>query len=466
MAPQTPPKLPALPFTYAQWQKDTALKVTVTDPTGKAKFGVLDKAVETYTKAPAQAALSAVRNALLDWTSYKDKSGGKDAWKKSDRNKKLTITALHNAVVGTGDNDGGFGIPDFMSEGMVNARLGILYLFGNVACVEGKFRIVTNGLLDLNGKGGGKIGQAVKRTTDAAQCVLPAPKGSPERLALRARIVKALQGAAGAVATAVFAQVATDEPDDVEKNPGSIWDAIPGGLQKVCEMIAEKVLDEMVPYLSNGMAATEGLLKSVDECTRRFGVYAKGRKVALVPGVPTTTIDGIKRAMDEAVATNVYTTLKGAGNLALDGLSVGIAGEITGIACSAIEALVAFARKAHDHYRIRVFLTEARALWAKREAPNSLHRQPYAFNRWYRRTAMRVPVIPVLTLNSAVCGDKMRMLCMFTQEGEVLTQANFDKGVAYIDKIKAWGAAYLADSPYAFTSADKLVAELLKPAKV
>jgi hypothetical protein len=221
-----------------------------------------------------------------------------------------------------------------------------------------------------------------------------------------------------------------------------------------------------VPFVSSGVAATTGLLRAVDVCTDRFVVHVKGRKVALVPGVPTTTIDGIKRAMDEAVTANVYTTLKGAGNLALDGLSAGIAGEITGIACSAIETLVAFARKAHDFYRIRLFLNDARSMWAQRDKPNALHRQAYAFNRWYRKTAMRVPVIPVLTLNSGVCGDKMRLLCMFSQEGEVLTRANFDKGVAYIDRIKGWGATYLADNPYTFTSTDKLVAELLKPVKV
>jgi hypothetical protein len=462
MATQT---LPTLPFTYAQWKKDTDLTVSLTDPTGKAKFGVLDKAVEAYAKAPSQAALTSVRNALLDWTSYKDKSGGKDAWKKSDRNKKLTIGALYNAIVGTGDNDAGFGIPDFMSEGMVNARLGILYLFANLACDEGKYRIITNGLLDLNGKGNGAVGKAVKRTTEAAQCVLPSPKGSAERMALRARVSKALQGVAGSVTSAVFAQVAMDEADDADKQLGNVWDTIPGGLELVCEMIAEKVMDELVPFLSNGLAVTTGLLKAVNDCSDRFVVYARGRDVALVPGVPTTTIDAIKRAMDHAVVTDVYGVLKGSGSLALDGLTAGVAGEITGIACSAIETLVAFARKAHDFYRIRLFLNEAKTMWAQREKAASLHRQPYAFNRWYRKTAMRVPVIPVLTLNTGVCGDKMRMLCMFTQEGEVITQQNFDKGVAYIDRIKAWGSAYLAESPYAFTSQDKLVAELIKPVK-
>jgi hypothetical protein len=458
--------LPKLPFTYAVWKKDTNLTISITDPTGKAKFAVLDKAVDAYIKAPTQAALTAKRNALLDWTGHKDKSGGAGAWKKSERNKKLTVTALYNAICGEGDTDKGLGIPDFMSEGMVNARLGILYLFGNVACDEGKYRIITNGLLDLNGKGAGTIGKAVKRTTEAAQLLTPLPASNPERVTQRNRVSKALQGVAGAVTQAVFTQLSAGEDDGEGSKTEAIWNAIPGGLQTVCDHIAEKVMDQMSPFLANGVAATTGLVSALSAGCDRFKVYARGKGVVLVPGVPTSTIDGIKRAMDISLAGEVYQVLKSGTSLALEGLTAGLAGAIAGIAFSAIEALVAFARKAHDFYRIRLFLADAKAMWAQKDKPNSLHRQPYAFNRWYRKTAMRVPVIPVLTLNSGVCGDKMRMLCLFSNEGEVITQKAFDAGVAYIDRIKAWGATYLADGGYTFTSKDKLVAELIKPVKV
>ncbi|UPG95699.1 hypothetical protein [Luteibacter aegosomatissinici] len=465
MAPQSP-ALPTLPFTYATWKKDTNLTVSITDPTGKAKFAVLDKAVEAYTAKPSQASLTAMRNALLDWTSYKDKSGGAGAWKKSDRNKKLTITALYNAIQGAGDTDKGFGIPDFMSEGMVNARLGILYLFGNLACDEGKYRIITNGLIDMAGKGSGTLGTAVKRTTDAGTCFTPYAAGSAERTAKRQQVSNALKGIAASVTQAIFTQRANGEDDGEGTKTEAIWKAIPGGLQTVCDHIAEKVMDQISPFLANGVAATQGLVTAVKVGGERFVVHARGKGVTLVPGVPTTTIDGIKRGMDLSLAGEVYNVLKGGTALALEGLTAGVAGAIAGIAFSAIEVLVAFARKVHDFYRIRLFLTDAKALWAQREKPNSLHRQPYAFNRWYRKTAMRVPAIPVLTLNSGVCGDKMRMLCMFSNEGEVISQQNFDKGVAYIDHLKGWGSSYLEETAYSFTSADKLVAELIKPAKV
>jgi|GEM_PF-1848120 hypothetical protein len=464
--PSPTPALPTLPFTYATWKKDTNLTVSLTDPTGKAKFATLDKAVDAYTAKPSHASLTLMRNALLDWTSYKDKSGGAGAWRKSERNKKLTITALYNAIHGAGDTDKGLGIPDFMSEGMINARLGILYLFGNLVCDEGKYRIITNGLIDMAGKGAGTVGKAVKRTTEAAKCFTPYPAGSAEQAATRQRVSSALKGVAASVTQAVFTQLANGDDDGEGSKTEAIWNAIPGGLQTVCDHIAEKVMDEMSPFLANGVSATQGLVSAIKAGGDRFVVYARGKGVALVPGVPTTTIDGIKRGMDLSLGGEVYNVLKGGTALALEGLTAGLAGAIVGIAFSAIEVLVAFAKKVHDFYRIRLFLTDAKAMWLQRDKPTSLHRQPYAFNRWYRKTAMRVPVIPVLTLNSGLCGDKMRILCMFSNEGEVITQEAFNKGVAYIDKLKEWGASYLADGAYTFTSAEKLVAESIKPAKV
>lgn len=459
----TTPALPKLPFDYATWKKDTYIAVSLTDPTGRSKFGVLDKAVEAYTGAPTQATLKALHAALVDWTSYKDKSGGAGSWKKSERNKKLSITALFAAIDGHGDTDTGMGMPDFMGEGMVNARLGILYLFGNLACDEGKYRIVTNGLLDLAGKRQGAIGKAVTRTTEAAACFKPFPAGNAERKASRQHVSTALRGAAASIAEAVFAQVANGEDDVGHSTAEALWEAIPGGLSAVCDHIAERVMDEVSPFLANGVAVTRGLVTAIGHGCERYRVHARGKRVALVPGVPTTTIDGIKRGMDIALAHDAYDVLKGGASLALEGLTAGIAGTVADVAFSAVEALVAFVKKAHDFYRMRIFFGEAKALWLQRDKPTALHRQPYAFNRWYVRTAMRVPAIPVLALHSGLCGDKMRMLCMFRNEGEVITQKAFDDGVAYIDRLRAWGAGYLAGCGYVFSSKDPLVAASLAP---
>jgi len=79
---------------------------------------------------------------------------GPGAWAESKRNRKYLIAHLNAAI--HGDTDVSLGMPEMMSPGMINARLGILYLFANTTWDEGVFRFVTSGVLDFAGKGDGK----------------------------------------------------------------------------------------------------------------------------------------------------------------------------------------------------------------------------------------------------------------------------------------------------------------------
>jgi hypothetical protein len=76
-----------------------------------------------------------------------------------------------------------------------------------------------------------------------------------------------------------------------------------------------------------------------------------------------------------------------------------------------------------------------------------------------------MPAIPILTLNSGLCGDKMVWLQMFNDKASGIVpigQDQFDQGVAYIDgHLKPWGAKYLKDCAYGFSSeSDQVVAAI------
>ena len=457
---QATPVLPKLPFDYATWNKDTYLPPAVTDLTGQAKFKVLDKAVEAYLKTSSQANLTTMRNALYDWTGYKDQSDGTGAWKKSHRNKKLSISMLMAAIEGSGDTDAGLGMPDFMSESMLKSRLGILYLFAHLACDEGVFRFATNGLLDLNGKGEAK-GKPAQRETGSEAIGAKQPARNASEEAVRTEVAKALRETGDALANAACGQAEDGLDDSTTTHVSRMWDMIPGGKEAVCSYLADKLMDEISPFLANSVHTVAGFRKAVQAASDRYALHVRGKAVVLVPGVPTSTIDGVKRAMDLSLAGDVYGVLKSGAVLAMEGLAPAVAGMIAEMAFSAVEALITITRKVYELYRMRVFTHEAAAYWVQRDAVTSLHRQPYAFNRWYRKAALRVPAIPSLAMKSGLCGDKMHMLCMFTSQGEVITQQRFDEGVVYIDKIKAWGTDYLAGCGYAFSSKEKLVASAL-----
>ena len=81
---------------------------------------------------------------------------------------------------------------------------------------------------------------------------------------------------------------------------------------------------------------------------------------------------------------------------------------------------------------------------------------------------MSVPAISILTLNSGICGDKMRFLKMFNTEGNELNLnedrrvETFQQGVEFVDDLKNVGADLLGKTGYSFTSEDKVVANILK----
>ncbi|NID13858.1 hypothetical protein [Luteibacter yeojuensis] len=358
------------------------------------------------------------------------------------------------------DTDASMGIPDFMSPGMVNARLGILHLFSTMTWDENFFSFVTRGVVDFTGQGNG---QRAVRTTDVSKWLLDRePESSdPVRADASERLAVHLETLALKLAETIA--------ERLPKAPGTqftaedvlaMWDSVPGGFKFICRYLAKRALQQF-PVLSDAVGLIGGLVKATSAGLDRYSAYANGRGVVILPGVPTSTVDGIKRAMDLNLASGTYDVLKSAGGLALTGLSAGTVSTVVNVAFSVVEALVLLSWRAHDYFYLATFREEARAHWAARNGNTPFHARPTAFNDWYRPMALRVPVVPCLTLLSGVCGDKMRLLRMFDKEGEVITQARFDAGVKHLDRLKGWGTKYLSDVGYRFGSEDPALAKLI-----
>lgn len=458
MASATP--LPTLPFDYKTWKAGTSITLPpLFDKTARAKFDALDRAVDVYTTKATPSALVVLRAALRDWMDHKDAKDGPGAWAESKRNRKYLIAHLNAAI--HGDTDVSLGMPEMMSPGMINARLGILYLFANTTWDEGVFRFVTSGVLDFAGKGTGKPAVRALKASDWLVKPGPAPTDAVRKGA-RDRLVAHLSSLHDKLASAIEAQLPKQDADkDQAKSLRDMWDAVPGGMQAACRYLVDKALDQIAPFLANGVGTVEGLIKATSAGVDRYVVHTKGKGVSIVPGTPRSTVDGIKHAMNLALASETYGVLRSAGALTLEGISAGIAGTIIDVAFSVIEAFVALIWRVRDFYHLRVFRKEAKQYWETREDASPIHERPAAFNAWYRRVALKVPAVPCLTLTSGICGDKMRLLRMFDKEGEVITPAAFTAGVAYLDNLKAWGAKYLADLGYDFGSEDPMIAKLI-----
>ncbi len=110
---------------------------------------VLDAALRGYQTDKSQAALTRVKNALNAW---KKSQGVGDAWKKSRRNKDGYVELLTTQVEKGGDTDTAWGTtPDFMHENLINARLGVIYLFSHLTVSPRIFNVLLEGGLSIAG---------------------------------------------------------------------------------------------------------------------------------------------------------------------------------------------------------------------------------------------------------------------------------------------------------------------------
>ena len=76
------------------------------------------------------------------------------------------------------------------------------------------------------------------------------------------------------------------------------------------------------------------------------------------------------------------------------------------------------------------------------------------FKAFYEKGCDASPLIPMLTLNSGICGSLMVLLKMFEDSGDRITQQTFDAGNDYFTKLKQYGRGYLAGAGFEFKPVD------------
>jgi len=469
---------------YAEWIKGTAL-------TGKprsADMKKLDEAVLWYEKCGNRVMLERLREALANWQRSK---GAGDLWKKSERNHSRMITLLDAQLRGTTDSDALLGVADFMAPAMINARLGVLYLFGNLSIDETLFSVGLEGSLDIAVAGMSHVA-ATERIKDENSTAADAWEQRAARLDLaKGSIVSAgqilrggevLRGASkpptqsklraawdwlreklNEVAAKVMALIRErlSSAKDALAAQFSL-EALPGHIRKVCDYLAEKFLEKAAPFISAGLDIARVLGTTIDAGLTKFREWMAARDVSVLAGHPGTICEAIRRAMSMSVGQGLFDTLKGGLKLGTEFMTAG-AGALATLLAAVLETLVKMIWRMVEIARMNTFFRQAGEHWRTRGV-GGLHEQPIRFNAWFRGYAMSSPSLAILALNTGICGDKMHFLQMFRADGAAISQSTFSAGVTYVDSLKVWGARYLRDVGYTFTSGDQMVNALLENA--
>jgi hypothetical protein len=88
-----------------------------------------------------------------------------------------------------------------------------------------------------------------------------------------------------------------------------------------------------------------------------------------------------------------------------------------------------------------------------------------AFKTFFERGCEASPVIPMLTLNSGVCGSLITLLQLFHgREDAMVSEETFGAGAEYFLRLKEFGRNYLKSSGFKFTSLQPSVQRYLSHA--
>lgn len=254
----------------------------------------------------------------------------------------------------------------------------------------------------------------------------------------------------------------------------TIWSVSGALLRQAVVQAVEFIAGHAVPFLKSGMELGHNIVKSIEHIYQN-GVVMRLRcqHFHINPGHTASIANAIQLSMLGDLGKSLLSVGLSAGKLFLEGVTGGAAALATALV-SALEWLVKWLMTQHEKSNIQQFLAEARAALAaerrlgtvdpetRRIKPNlsasrgGLINDPKAFTAFFDRGCKASVTIPMLTLNSGICGHAMTYTKMFKSDASnaaVIEQRTFDNSVAYFSQLKAVGARYLRNKGFTYSSA-------------
>lgn len=258
-------------------------------------------------------------------------------------------------------------------------------------------------------------------------------------------------------------------------------------IKGMVKFVVAKCLSSAAPFVGGALDLAGGLVQTFKAAKDRIGAWMERRKIVLNPGHPELLANGIESQMDKGIFAGLWTILKGVANTALSvllpGASALVAAVVTGI-----EWLVKIIWRLIEQYQIGEFLKKAREAFLKERAlaskvvtegvrnyTDSMGRKQHArvshtryepnldrnsggiihnldgFTKLFQAGCDASPLIPMIVLNSGICGSLMVLLKMFDDLNRPLTtQAVYDTGNAYFTRLKQFSRGYMAASGFNF----------------
>jgi len=246
-----------------------------------------------------------------------------------------------------------------------------------------------------------------------------------------------------------------------------------GIVRSLIKIVVTQCLASAAPFVGAAMDLGAGIVKTLRAAAEKVGAWLERRRIQLNAGHPELIAASLEGEMQKGMFQGLWSTLKGAVSMALSSFLPG-AGSLVSAIVTGVEWLVKFAFRLWEQSKIHAFLVKAREFYLQERelatrdpGPRGLEFQPNMdpqrggiihdvdrFTAFFQEGCDASPMIPMLTLNTGICGSLMTMVNLFRDENqdgrEVVDRATYNSGVAYFSRLKAYGAQYLQSSGFKF----------------
>lgn len=208
-----------------------------------------------------------------------------------------------------------------------------------------------------------------------------------------------------------------------------------------------------------------GLYTGITKSIEVFNLMYVGKGVVLESGHPDIVASSIKKSVAKDALVGLAEAALAGAKAALAAFTGG-AGLIVNKIAGVIELVLRFAVRFCDALSMRKVFADAKQKWAVHKQSDAIQSRADDFAEWFKKAVDRAPIVAALVMNCGIAGDAMRFLQVITSGDVVVTQGQFDKGVTYLNTLKASAADLIMQiqEDMRISSADAMTASLLKHA--
>ena len=204
-------------------------------------------------------------------------------------------------------------------------------------------------------------------------------------------------------------------------------------------------LGDIIPgwgYVQDAADLYDGIKKGILNAHKWLSQVYRGWGVSLLDGGPEIIANGIMQHHIMALAGGLKDVAVTSAKIGLHAAGDAVAGvgSIVGAVTGFLQRIVNLLCYAIQRFLINRSFNQAKISWETNDEIKKDHDQ---FNKWFRLSVTRTPVIAALMMQSGLVANPIKFLCLLNGSDEVIKQDKYDKGVRYIEELKKLSRDYI-----------------------